>query len=81
MPDPQELERPGCLLSIEGKEIPWPEDKISAKQIAETGGWDITEGVIEIDRLGNERTLDPDEEVDLGRNCSYGKLHKWKRGR
>ncbi len=80
MSDPQQIEVPGCLLNIEGQEIPWPESRVSAKQIAEIGGWDIAEGVIEIDRFGNERTLSPDEEVDLGRNCSYGKLHKWKRG-
>ena len=80
MSDPQVIEGPGCLLNIEGKDFPWPESKISAKQIAETGGWDIAEGVVEIDRFGNERTLAPDEVVDLGHGCSYGKLHKWKRG-
>ena len=80
MPDPQEIERPGCVLSIEGREISWPEDTITARQLADLGGWDVAEGVVEVDQFGNERTLDANEEVELGRNCSFGKLHRWKRG-
>ena len=52
-------------LCIEGENYPWDDDKVTAKQIAELGGWDVSEGVIEIDENNVERTLEPDEVVYL----------------
>ena len=71
---------PKYILVIEGREFPWDEDTITARQIAERGGWDISQGVIEIDKDNNERTLGPDEVVELKPGLGFGKKHRWKRG-
>ena len=67
-------------LSIEGNEHAWDKDSITARQIAELGGWDVGQGVIEVDQDNNERTLGPDETVQLKPGHSFGKKHRWKRG-
>lgn len=71
---------PKYILSIEGKEYPWDEDAITREQIAQLGGWDISQGVIEVDKDNNERTLAPNEVVQLKPGLGFGKKHKWKRG-
>ena len=71
---------PKYTLVIEGREFPWEEDTITARQIAQLGGWDISQGVIEIDKDNNERTLGPDEVVELKPGLGFGKKHRWKRG-
>ena len=67
-------------LNIEGKDTPWHQETITAKQIAELGGWDVSEGVIEVDEHNNERQLAPDEVVKLSPGLGFGKKHLWKRG-
>jgi len=67
-------------LVIEGKDFSWDHDTITAKQIAQLGGWDISQGVIEVDKDNNERTLGPDETVHLKPGFDFGKKHRWKRG-
>ncbi len=71
---------PKYLLNIEGNEIPWDQDTITTEQIAELGGWDISQGVVEIDKDNNERTLAPDEVIEIKPGHGFGKKHKWKRG-
>ena len=73
-------QEPKFCLNIEGKDVPWDQETITAKQIAELGGWDISEGVIKVDEHNNERQLAPDEVVKLSHNISFGKKHLWKRG-
>lgn len=73
-------EGPKYFLDIEGKEFPWNQDTITTEQIAELGGWDASEGVIEIDRDNNERTLAPGEIIEIKPGHGFGKKHKWKRG-
>lgn len=68
------------ILSIEGNEYPWDHDTITREQIAQLGGWDVSQGVIEVDKDNNERTLAPNEVVDLKPGMGFGKKHKWKRG-
>ena len=68
------------VLHIEGKAYPWDDDKITAEQIAELGGWDLSEGVIEIDENNVERTLKPDEVVYLKPGIQFGKKLRFKRG-
>ena len=73
-------QEPKFCLNIEGKDVPWDQETITAKQIAELGGWDISEGVIEVDEHNNERQLAPDEVVKLRPGIGFGKKHLWKRG-
>jgi hypothetical protein len=67
-------------LCIEGKVYRWSEPTITREQIAELGGWNISEGVVQIDDDQNEVTLNPNQVVTLGPGCSFGKKIRWKRG-
>ena len=71
---------PKYTVVIEGKEYPWDQDTITAAQIAQLGGWDLSQGVIEVDQDNNERTLAADEMVQLKPGQGFGKKHRWKRG-
>lgn len=71
---------PKYVLNIEGEEIPWDQDTITPEQIAALGGWDISQGVIEVDQHNNERTLAPGEVIEIKPGHGFGKKHKWKRG-
>lgn len=71
---------PKYFVNIEGNEVPWEHDTISTEQIAALGGWDISQGVIEVDKDNNERTLSPGEIIDIKPGHGFGKKHKWKRG-
>ena len=71
---------PNFLLCIEDKEYPWPKNTITTEEIAGLGGWDPSEGVIEIDEDQNERQLSPEEVVTLKPGLVYGKKICWKRG-
>lgn len=71
---------PKYTLSIEGKDYPWDQDTITPTQIANLGGWDPAQGVIEIDNDNNERTLAPDEVIKVKPGLGFGKKHRWKRG-
>ena len=74
------LTRPIKNICIEDQLIAWSERTITTEQIAELGGWDVTQGVIEVDADQNERTLSPGEIVKLRRGVSYGKKLCFKRG-
>jgi hypothetical protein len=76
----QSAQGPKYTLNVEGREIPWESDTITTEQIAELGGWDVSQGVIEVDKDNNERTLAPGEVVDIKPGQGFGKKHKWKRG-
>lgn len=71
---------PKYILNIEGEEFPWDEDTITTEQIAELGGWEISQGVIEVDQHNVERTLAPGEVVEIKPGHGFGKKHRWKRG-
>ncbi len=71
---------PKYILDIEGREVSWNQDTITTEQIAEVGGWDISQGVIEIDKDNNERTLAPGEIIEIKPGHGFSKKHKWKRG-
>lgn len=71
---------PKYILNIEGNDIPWDDDTITTEQIAELGGWDISQGVIEVDKDNNERTLQPGEIIEIKPGIGFGKKHRWKRG-
>lgn len=71
---------PKYVLNIEGNEIPWDQDTITTEDIARLGGWNISQGVIEVDKDNNERTLAPGEIIEVKPGQGFGKKHKWKRG-
>ncbi len=71
---------PKYTLTIEGQEFPWDSDKITTEEIAQLGGWDASQGVIEVDKDNNERTLAAGEVVEVKPGQGFGKKHKWKRG-
>lgn len=72
---------PKFTLDIEGQLVPWDEDTITAEQIADLGGWDISQGVVLIDLHDNtERTLQPGEVVELRPGLGFSKRVKFKRG-
>lgn len=71
---------PKYILDIEGTEYPWDTDTITTEQVASLGGWDISQGVIEIDKDNNERTLSPGEIIQIKPGQGFSKKHKWKRG-
>ena len=76
----QELEVPTTVLCIEGEQHRWPHDSITADEIAELGGWDPALGVVEIDAENNERSLAPEEVIEIAAGLSFAKKHRWKRG-
>lgn len=71
---------PKYTLVIEGNEFPWDQDTITFEKIAELGGWDVSQGVIEVDQDNNERTLKPGDIIELKPGLGFGKKHRWKRG-
>jgi hypothetical protein len=76
----QTVRGPKYTLNIEGRDIPWESDTITTEQIAELGGWDVSQGVIEVDKENNERTLAPGEVIQIKPGLGFGKKHRWKRG-
>lgn len=71
---------PKYILVLEGEEFPWERDTIKTEEIARLGGWDVSQGVIEVDDQNVERTLAPGEVVQIKPGHGFGKKHKWKRG-
>jgi hypothetical protein len=71
---------PKYFLDIEGEEVPWDQSTITTEQIAQLGGWDISQGVIEVDQHNVERTLVPGEVIEIKPGHGFGKKHLWKRG-
>ena len=67
-------------VCIEGQTYPWPDSTITREQIAELGEWDISQGVIAIDKDQNERELQPGEIVSLKGGLSFCKKQHFKRG-
>lgn len=72
---------PVYILCIEGEEVAWREPTITTEQIAELGGWEVSQGVQEINLATNEaRTLKPGEVVELKNLKSFAKKIGWRRG-
>jgi len=71
---------PRFIVNIEGTEHEWPRRTITTREIAQLGGWDVTQGVLLIDAENNERQLDPDEVVELRPGLGFAKRVRFKRG-
>ena len=68
------------FLNIEGVEHPWARETATREEIVALGGWEGSQGVIEIDPDNNERTLQPGEVVHLKPGHGYAKKVKFRRG-
>ncbi len=80
MTEPQGRE-PKFFLDVEGEIVPWHADTITTEQIAGLGGWDVSQGVVNIDLKENtERTLQPGEVVELKPGLGFSKKIRFKRG-
>ncbi len=78
--DEKKVEEPKFTLDIEGALKPWDEDTITTEQIAALGGWDVSLGVLLIDKDNNERTLRPGEVVKLEPGLGFSKKVRFRRG-
>lgn len=77
---PETHEGPKYYVNIEGQEHPWASGTITTEEIARLGGWDPSQGVIEIDPENQERTLRPREVVELKPGHAFAKKVRFKRG-
>lgn len=80
MNDEKQGKGPKYYVNIEGEKYEWDSETITTEEIANLGGWDPGIGVIEIDKDNNERTLQPDEVVELKPGHGFAKKVRWKRG-
>ena len=71
---------PKYTLNIEGTDIPWDHDTITTEEIIRLGGWDTSQGAIEIDKDNSERTLKPGEVIELKPGHGFAKKVRFKRG-
>lgn len=72
---------PKYCLNIEGEFFPWDNPTITAAQIAEIGGWDLSQGVVALDLKTNaSENLSPDAVVELRPGQGFCKNHGWRRG-
>jgi len=68
------------FLCIDGKEIPWNKATITTEEIIQVGGWEPEQGVIEVDKDQNERTLSAGEIIEIKPGHGFAKHICWKRG-
>ena len=80
MNDERSGQEPKFTLDIEGALKPWDQDTITTEQIAALGGWDVSLGVLLIDKDNNERTLQPGEVVKLEPGMGFSKKVRFRRG-
>lgn len=82
MSDTPQSRGPKYEIDIEGKLYPWPRDTITTSEIIELGGWSPDQGAVEVDlQTQEERTLAPDEVVQLKPGHGFAKKVKFQRGR
>ena len=75
-----DTERERQFVNVEGVEPPWPRPTITTEEIAKLGGWDVSLGVIEIDRDNVEHQLKPGEPVELRPGHGFAKRIRFRRG-
>jgi len=67
-------------VNIEGTEHPWTHPAITSEQIAQLGGWDASQGVVEILPDNTERTMSRGESIRLQLGHGFCRRVRWKRG-
>ncbi len=72
---------PKYYIDIEGTQFPWDNDTITTEEIIELGGWTSDQGAIEVNlKEGTERTLQPNEVVEIKPGQGFSKKIGFKRG-
>ncbi len=71
---------PKYFVDIEGHNFPWAQDTITTEQIAQLGGWDLSEARVSIAKDNNERPLKPAEAVKLMPGQGFAKKVRFRRG-
>lgn len=71
---------PQFFVDIEGTIHSWDTPTITTEQIIKLGGWDSSQGAIEIDAENNEHTLQPGQVIELKPGHGFSKKIKFKRG-
>lgn len=77
---PDQTKGPKYFLDIEGTLKPWNQNTITTEQIIQLGGWDPSLGAILIDKDNNERTLQPNEVIEIKPGMGFSKTVNFKRG-
>ena len=67
-------------ICIEGKVFEWSKKVITTEEIIQLGGWDASQGAVEVDRDQNERTLSSGEVIKLKPGHNFCKKQRFKRG-
>jgi len=67
-------------ICIEGKVFEWPKETITTEEIIQLGGWDASQGAVEVDKDQNERTLVSGEVINLKPGHNFCKKQRFKRG-
>ena len=67
-------------ICIEGTYYEWPNKTITTEEIIQLGGWDASQGAVEVDKDQNERQLTSGEVIKLKSGHNYCKKQRFKRG-
>lgn len=67
-------------ICIEGKTFEWPKESITTEEIIQLGGWDASQGAVEVDKDQNERSLVSGEVIKLKPGHNFCKKQRFKRG-
>ena len=67
-------------ICIEGKVFEWSKKTITTEEIIQLGGWDASQGAVEVDKDQNERPLASGEVIKLKPGHNFCKKQRFKRG-
>ena len=67
-------------ICIEGQVFEWSKKTITTEEIIQLGGWDASQGAVEVDKDQNERTLVSGEVIKLKPGHNFCKKQRFKRG-
>ncbi|GAB1259159.1 hypothetical protein NBRC116494_36610 [Aurantivibrio plasticivorans] len=67
-------------ICIEGKVFEWSKKTITTEEIIQLGGWDASQGAVEVDKGQNERPLASGEVIKLKPGHNFCKKQRFKRG-
>ena len=69
------------IIVIEDTQYEWNSSTITTEELIELGGWDPSKGVLLVDlKEGTERTLEPEEIIEIKPGMSFSKKVIFKRG-
>jgi len=67
-------------ICIEGAEVEWFRETITTEELIQLGGWDASQGAVEVDKDQNERSLSSGEVISLLPGLSFCKKQRFRRG-